>query len=170
MGAVLARRLSGRVYLRIAQVALGACVVNVISGASVRLTDSGLGCADWPACTRSSVTPAAVVPPDHGVHEPHGRGAARGRRGGGLRRIVPTRSNADGTSRCCQAHSWWVSSAKPRSGRVVVYSKLNPYVVMVHFLLGMGLVALALALALRAGRAPAHSISKVTPRFGSSLA
>jgi cytochrome c oxidase assembly protein subunit 15 len=46
-------------------------------------------------------------------------------------------------------------------GAAVVYSKLNPYVVMIHFLVGMGLVALSLALALRAGRAHAPSTSKV---------
>jgi len=47
-------------------------------------------------------------------------------------------------------------------GAEVVYSKLNPYVVMVHFLLGMGLVAVALALAIRAGRARVAGTSKVT--------
>ena len=49
-------------------------------------------------------------------------------------------------------------------GAVVVYSKLNPYVVMLHFLIGMGLVALAFALAVRAGRARSQATSKVNRR------
>ena len=48
-------------------------------------------------------------------------------------------------------------------GAVVVYSKLNPYVVMVHFLLGMALVALALALVIPAGRARVPGTTKVSP-------
>ena len=46
-------------------------------------------------------------------------------------------------------------------GAVVVYSKLNPYVVMVHFLIGMGLVASGIRLTARAGRAPEPATSKV---------
>jgi cytochrome c oxidase assembly protein subunit 15 len=39
-------------------------------------------------------------------------------------------------------------------GGIVVYSKLNPYVVMAHFMLGMALVAVAVVLTLRSGHAP----------------
>jgi cytochrome c oxidase assembly protein subunit 15 len=48
-------------------------------------------------------------------------------------------------------------------GGVVVYSKLNPYVVMTHFLVGIALLTVALALALRAGRAPGGGVSMVKP-------
>ena len=37
-------------YRRVAYVALGALAVIVLTGAAVRLTDSGLGCPDWPRC------------------------------------------------------------------------------------------------------------------------
>ena len=30
----------------------------VMTGAAVRLTDSGLGCDDWPTCTEDSLAPA----------------------------------------------------------------------------------------------------------------
>jgi len=39
-----------------AAIAMGAIVV---SGAAVRLTDSGLGCSSWPRCTSTSITPPA---------------------------------------------------------------------------------------------------------------
>ena len=38
-------------------------------------------------------------------------------------------------------------------GAVVVYTKLNPYVVMTHFMVGIALLTDAVVLALRAGRA-----------------
>ncbi len=38
-------------------------------------------------------------------------------------------------------------------GGIVVYSKLNPYVVMTHFMVGMALVAVAVVLTLRSGHA-----------------
>jgi cytochrome c oxidase assembly protein subunit 15 len=37
-------------YVRVAQVALGALTLIVLTGAAVRLTGSGLGCPDWPKC------------------------------------------------------------------------------------------------------------------------
>lgn len=37
-------------YLRVARVALFALVAIIITGSLVRLTGSGLGCVDWPAC------------------------------------------------------------------------------------------------------------------------
>ncbi len=155
------RRVSCRAYLVICQTALVACVVNVLSGATVRLTDSGLGCADWPSCDKSRFTP-----PDsfHPIMEFANRmvvgllvvavivaflgGVVRERRRGDL--IALSGLLAAGVI------------GEAGVGAAVVYSKLNPYVVMVHFLLGMGLVALALVLTLRAGRARVAGTSKVT--------
>jgi len=39
-------------FLRIARVALAALVTIIITGSLVRLTGSGLGCVDWPACNQ----------------------------------------------------------------------------------------------------------------------
>ena len=155
--------LSSRVYLRIAQAALVLCVVNVISGATVRLTDSGLGCADWPNCTRSSVTPSLSF---HPVMEFANRmvvvllvvsvivaflGAFRRQ---------PRRQDLVRLSGGLVAGV----IGEAALGAVVVYSKLNPYIVMAHFLLGMALVGLSLALAIRAGRAWESSTTKVSVR------
>lgn len=42
---------SPRAYRRLAVLVLVLLIVLVASGAAVRLTNSGLGCADWPACS-----------------------------------------------------------------------------------------------------------------------
>ncbi len=39
-------------------------------------------------------------------------------------------------------------------GAVVVYSKLNAYVVMTHFMIGIGLLAVSVVLCLRAAHGP----------------
>ena len=44
------RGLRLRTYLLVARVALAALVAIIITGSLVRLTGSGLGCVDWPAC------------------------------------------------------------------------------------------------------------------------
>ncbi|MGO9344558.1 MAG: COX15/CtaA family protein [Acidimicrobiales bacterium] len=155
-----ARRLSARIYLRIAQAALVICVVNVISGAAVRLTDSGLGCADWPTCTKSNVTPALSF---HPIMEFGNRMVVV------LLVIAVAVAFLGSFVRQERRRDLTLISGalvagvlvEAAVGAVVVYSKLNPYVVMVHFLIGMGLVALALALTLRSGRADAQSTSKV---------
>ena len=153
--------LSSRAYLRITQATLAACVVNVISGATVRLTDSGLGCADWPNCSRSSVTPSLSF---HPVMEFTNRMVVVllvivvvAAFLGALRRAQPRRD-------LVLLSGGLVAGviAEAAVGAVVVYSKLNPYIVMVHFMLGIALVGLAFALAIRAGRAKAVSTTKVS--------
>lgn len=39
-----------RQYVRITQIALAGLAAIIVTGASVRLTGSGLGCSDWPLC------------------------------------------------------------------------------------------------------------------------
>ena len=127
-------------------------VLNIVSGAAVRLTGSGLGCPDWPTCSQHRLTPplsfhpvvefgnrmvvvvlcvgvavtlvAAVAP---GAVAPRPGVAVGGPAGRGDRRGGPRRA-------------------------VVVYTKLNPYAVMTHFMVGIALLTDAVVLALRAGR------------------
>jgi len=49
--------LSPRGYARVATAAVAALTLVVLTGAAVRLTDSGLGCPDWPRCQGGIVAP-----------------------------------------------------------------------------------------------------------------
>jgi heme a synthase len=158
---VASRRLSSRTYLVICQTALGACVVNVLSGASVRLTESGLGCANWPSCTKSQFTPPLSF---HPIMEFANRMVV------GLLVVAVIVGFFGAVLRENRRRDLlWLSGllaggviGEAGVGAAVVYSKLNPYVVMVHFMLGMALVAVALVLTLRAGRADEPGTSKVS--------
>ncbi len=48
-------RLTPAAFRVVAAIAVWALALTIFSGAAVRLTGSGLGCPDWPACTRTSV-------------------------------------------------------------------------------------------------------------------
>jgi heme a synthase len=136
-------------------------VVNVLSGATVRLSDSGLGCANWPSCTKSQFTPQLSF---HPVMEFANRMVV----GllvvvvivGFLASIVREHRRGDLIALSGLLAGGVIGEAGV--GAAVVYSKLNPYVVMVHFLLGIGLVTVALILAMRAGRARIAGTTKVT--------
>ena len=46
-------RLSPRGFLLLCRITLATIVLNVATGAAVRLSGSGLGCPDWPTCSHS---------------------------------------------------------------------------------------------------------------------
>lgn len=54
-------RLSPAAYSRVTLVALLALAAIVITGATVRLTGSGLGCSDWPTCEQGQLAPADIT-------------------------------------------------------------------------------------------------------------
>ncbi len=66
--AVRLPRLSAAQYRRITLVVVLAVCAIIVTGAAVRLTDSGLGCSDWPNCTRNHFVAKASVPPAGRVH------------------------------------------------------------------------------------------------------
>ena len=151
-----------RAFLRITQVTLVIVVLNIVTGAAVRLSDSGLGCPDWPTCSQHQFTPPLSLHPaiEFGnrmvvvvlcVFTAIALVAA-------LRR-APRRRDLT-----------WLAAGllggvigEAVLGAVVVYTKLNPYAVMTHFLVGIVLLTDAFVLALRAGRPdPARAGTGVT--------
>jgi len=147
-------RVGPRAFLLLAQASLVLVVLNVVSGAAVRLTDSGLGCPDWPTCSARSVTPPLSF---HPVVEFSNRMVVVA-----LSVVVAATVIASWLRRPQRRDLAWLSAAllggvvgEAVLGGVVVYSKLNPYAVMTHFMVGIALLTVALVLALRSGRAPA---------------
>ena len=145
-------RVGPRAFLLLAQASLVLVVLNIVSGAAVRLTDSGLGCPDWPTCSARSVTPPLSF---HPVVEFSNRMVVVA-----LSAVVAATLIASWLRRPRRRDLAWLSAAlvggvvgEAVLGGVVVYSKLNPYAVMTHFMVGMALLTVALVLALRSGRA-----------------
>ncbi len=153
-----------RTFLRITQVTVVIVVLNIVTGAAVRLTGSGLGCPDWPTCTRHSITPSLSLHPALEF---------------GNRMVVVVLCIATAVALVAallrvprRRDLVWLSAGllggvlgEAVLGAVVVYTKLNPYAVMVHFMVGIVLLTDAFVLALRAGRpagAGARAVSKVT--------
>ncbi|MFT4163733.1 MAG: COX15/CtaA family protein [Microlunatus sp.] len=169
-----ARFVTGETALRRWAIAsLIANAVLVVTGGVVRLTGSGLGCPTWPRCTEDSYVnhPALGI---HGVIEFGNRmltfvlifvavltwiTAMRARLDGQPRRDV---------RRVATVMAFGIP-AQGVIGGITVLTKLNPYVVALHFLLSMVLVALGVWLvrtAYQAARKPvsavAHSVTWLT--------
>lgn len=153
-GAGWARRLptvSQRAFRRLCWTTLVMVTLIVISGAAVRLTGSGLGCSDWPDCTHGHLTPPLQF---HSLVE-------FGNRMVTVALIVVVAATVLASLRRLpfRRDLVWLSLGlvggvllQAVMGGIVVYTKLNPYVVMVHFLASMPLVVVAVVLLHRATR------------------
>ena len=143
-------RIGPRPFLLLSRVTLTTVVLNIVTGAAVRLSDSGLGCPDWPTCSQHHLTPALRL---HPLVE------------FGNRVVVSVlvvaciaTAVASFVRRPGRPDLRWLSGGlilgvigEAVLGAFVVYSKLNAYVVMVHFLVGMALLGVAVVLTLKAG-------------------
>ncbi len=154
-----------RTFLRITQVTVVLVVLNIVTGAAVRLTDSGLGCPDWPNCSQHRITPALSF---HPAVEFANRMVV-------VVLCVTTAVTLLAALRRTPRRRGlvWLSAGllggvlgEAVLGAVVVYTKLNPYAVMTHFLVGIALLTDAVVLALRAGQVPrvGAGVSKVGRR------
>jgi cytochrome c oxidase assembly protein subunit 15 len=134
--------------------------VIITTGAAVRLSSSGLGCDDWPTCTKTSVAAGHVA-----GQTTLNTWIEFGNRLlnyplviiAGLAFIAcwRYRVSAGGGRRRDLA---WLSAALPLGivaqavvGGIVVLTKLNPAMVAVHFLLSSAILAAAVVLHTRAG-------------------
>ncbi len=135
----------------LAWASLLAVALIVVTGAAVRLTGSGLGCPDWPTCTHTQLTPQLSF---HPLVEFGNRLVTVA-----LTLTVGATWVASLLRRPRRRDLCWLSATLVAGvvlqavlGGVVVYTRLNPYLVMVHFLASMALVAAATVLAHRARR------------------
>jgi cytochrome c oxidase assembly protein subunit 15 len=151
LAAVARREVTPEAYRRVTLVALLALVFIVVTGASVRLTGSGLGCPDWPTCDGSQVVSEFRDTPE--VIEFVNRMIT------GLVSIAVVAAVLGSRWRVPRRRdlvllSWALVAGVVGQivlGGVTVLLELNPIPVMGHFLLSMALVAAALVLHVRAG-------------------
>ncbi|WP_443415937.1 COX15/CtaA family protein [Brachybacterium tyrofermentans] len=142
----LAARMSvERRSLRLAALAaLIASILIVATGATVRVTGSGLGCETWPYCTSDTLTPTREM----GLH-----GAIEF--GNRLLTVVLCvivgwliiaarlqRTPTPSVTRWAWAQ-FWVVMLNAVIGGITVWTELNPYVVAGHFIAAMLLVGSA---------------------------
>jgi heme a synthase len=162
-GTVPSFRISARGFLILCRISAATIVLNIATGAAVRLSDSGLGCPDWPSCTRTQLTPPASL---HPLIE------------FGNRLVVfvlvvacAITYVASFARRPARRDLRWLSGGlilgilgESVLGAVVVYSKLNAYVVMGHFMVGIALLTVSVVLCLRADDAPGRGTVVVSRR------
>jgi heme a synthase len=143
-------------YRRVAYIALAALGLIVLTGAAVRLTDSGLGCPDWPRCYGKAVPPLQV----HALIEFGNRALS------GIVGLVAVGAAVLAfTRRPFRRDLAWLALTLPLGvvaqavlGGFTVREHLAPGFVMAHFGLSMFILIGAVALAWRAtfepGRRP----------------
>jgi cytochrome c oxidase assembly protein subunit 15 len=150
-------------FLTLCRITLATVVLNVVTGAAVRLSDSGLGCPDWPTCSEHHLTPPLSL---HPVIEFANRAVV-------FLLVVSCLVTvwAAFRHRPVRPDLRWLSVGlilgvlgEAVIGAFVVYSKLNAYVVVVHFLVGMALLAVAVVLTLEAGHRGGRGTPAVTGR------
>ena len=139
-------------FRTLAYVGLGALTLIVLTGAVVRLTDSGLGCPDWPRCY------GKVLPPlsGHAVVEYSNRVVS------GLVSVIALLVFVAALRRRpFRRDLAWLAAALPLGvlaqavlGGFTVREHLAPGFVMAHFSLSMVVLVAAVALAWRSAHEP----------------
>ena len=154
--------LSADAFRRLTLVNVFLLVAIIVSGAAVRLTNSGLGCADWPAC---SATKLVDVSTHHAAIEQLNRifsgliGLPIALALLGAYRRVPRRRDLIALGWVLFALFW----AEAVLGGIAVEVKLAWVSVTGHFLLAIGLVAVALVMHQRAGEPDGTRVPVVSP-------
>jgi cytochrome c oxidase assembly protein subunit 15 len=136
---------SAETFALLTYFALGALFLIVVSGATVRLTGSGLGCDNWPRCGSSFL-------PEKNFHAL----VEYGNRGVGFVVGLVTLAAAICATRVERLPRWllWASWALPVTvllqgvlGGITVLVELHPLIVMAHFLLSLLALGVAVVVA-----------------------
>jgi cytochrome c oxidase assembly protein subunit 15 len=149
---VLPRRfaVSPVVFRRVAFAAVGVLILIVATGATVRLTGSGLGCPEWPTCTTTHALPQSY----HSDIEFSNRVVS-------AITVFTTLGLAVAAwlTRGLSRRGKWLATAvslgviaQAPFGAIVVYYDLNPYLVIGHLLLSLTVLGLAVLTLLEAAR------------------
>jgi heme a synthase len=142
------RSVSPVTFQRLSYLALAALFLIVVSGATVRLTGSGLGCENWPRCGNTFLPQKDY----HALIE-------FGNRGVGFIVGLVTLAAAIAASRVERLPRWLLAAAwalpitvllQGVLGGITVLIELHPLIVMGHFLLSLLALAVAVLVALGA--------------------
>jgi cytochrome c oxidase assembly protein subunit 15 len=165
--------LSPVAYRRVTIVAAVLLAIIIVTGAAVRLSDSGLGCPEWPNCTEGNLTAHAASDANQWIE-------SLNRMFTGLVSVAVIVAVLGSLVRVPKRHDLvWLSLglvagvfAQAVLGGLTVIFELKPGFVMAHFLLSIVLLTNALALVRRAGQpeGPAHAVvSRRTITLGRAL-
>lgn len=141
--------LSATAFGRIAWATAGLLVLIIATGATVRVTGSGLGCKHWPGCAANEFLPARGY---HSDIEFGNRVVAALTVFGTLVLAL-----ASLLARRARALSWTVfvgTLAQAPLGAITIHYGLNPYLVISHLLLSLFVLGIAVVIAAR-GDGPA---------------
>ena len=146
----LAETVSPVVFRRVAFAAVGVLILIVATGATVRLTGSGLGCPEWPTCTTKHALPQSY----HSYIEFSNRVMS-------AITVFTTLALAvvAWLTRGLSRRGKWLATAvcvgviaQAPFGAIVVYYDLNPYLVISHLLLTLIVLGLSVLVLLEAAR------------------
>ena len=148
-GRVRRLELSPQAFRRLAFAGALALYLIVASGATVRLTASGLGCEHWPGCAPGNPLPEkdyhAFIEFGNRIMSALTIGATLLVWLGSLRTPELTRG-----TRALAFATFFGTLAQAPLGAITVYADLHPLLVMSHFLLALAVLAAGVVLALRA--------------------
>lgn len=148
LGRRWALELSPARFRQLAIAAVAMLILIVGTGATVRLTGSGLGCPHWPGCEQQEVLPKGY----HSYVEFSNRVVA-------FFTVVTTLALAVGAlrtrglARRGKVLAWIVFAgtlAQAPLGAITIYFDLNPYLVIAHLLLSLAVIGVAVLVLLEA--------------------
>jgi cytochrome c oxidase assembly protein subunit 15 len=148
--------ISARTFRRIALANAVMLVVIVATGATVRLTGSGLGCPHWPGCQGATQLPQKGY---HSYIEFSNRVVAALTIAITIATYVAARlARSSRFVRRFALATLLGAFAQAPLGAIVVYYHLNPWLVLIHFLFSLILVALAVAVLMEASNVRGEAV------------
>jgi cytochrome c oxidase assembly protein subunit 15 len=161
-------RPSAPLVRRLAVASVVANAAIVVTGGVVRLTGSGLGCPTWPSCTEDSYTPTAQYA-EHGVIEFGNRMLTFVVGLVALATLLAVLRHGRRSLVPLGVAAFLGVPAQAVVGGITVLTGLNPWTVAAHFLVSMGIIAVTVVLAWRAGLSADEPDGPPRPVLGREL-